>query len=153
MDPLKSVPTTGPVKSIVETTIAAGYLSTFVACLKAAGLFDTLSAKGPFTLFAPTDEAFRKLPAGAYEALLKDTAKLKAVLNYHVVSGTFLAKDVKAGEMMTLQGGTLTATASPGVTVNGARVTQPDIIATNGVIHAIDSVLVPRHLQLLAAAA
>jgi uncharacterized surface protein with fasciclin (FAS1) repeats len=153
MDHSKSVPASGPAKSIVDTAIAAGQFTTFVAGFKAAGLIETLSGKGPFTVFAPTDEAFKRLPAGAYEVLLKDTAKLKAVLSYHVVSGTFVTKDVRTGEMMTLQGSTFTASASPDVKVNGSRVTQADIVATNGVIHAIDAVLVPKHLQLLAAAA
>ena len=153
MDYSKSIPATGPAKSIVDTAIAAGNFSTFVASLKAAGMIEALSGKGPFTVFVPTDEAFKRLSAGAYEALLKDQAKLKAVLNYHVVSGTFMAKDVRPGEVMTLQGSTLTATGSPNVTVNGARVTQADVIATNGVIHVIDAVIVPKHLQLLAAAA
>lgn len=153
MDYSKSVPATEPAKNIVDTAIAAGNFSTFVAALKAAGLIEAWSGKGPFTVFAPTDEAFKRLSPGAYDALLKDTGKLKAVLNYHVVSGTFMAKDVRPGEVMTLQGSTLTATGSPDVKVNGSRVTQADIVATNGVIHAIDAVIVPRHLQLLAAAA
>ena len=122
--------------------------------IKAAGLTDTLTGKGPFTVFAPTDEAFKKLPAGALDALLKDTAKLKAVLNYHVVTGHVLAKDMKAGEVMTVQGSPLTAVvSSSGVQVNGARVKQADITATNGVIHAIDAVIMPKNWQLLAAAA
>ena len=122
--------------------------------MKAAGLSDALAAKGPFTVFAPTDEAFRKLPAGAYDALLRDAAKLKAVLNYHVVSGYFMARDVKSGEVMTLQGSTLTAAVSPtDVRVNGARVTQADIVATNGIIHGVDAVILPKSWQLLAIAA
>jgi uncharacterized surface protein with fasciclin (FAS1) repeats len=153
MEYSKIDPAKGPAKSIVDTTIAAGNFTTFVAGLKAAGLTEALNGKGPFTVFAPTDEAFKKLPRGAYEDLLKDTTKLRAVLNYHIVSGTFMAKDVRPGEVMTLQGSALTATASPDVKVNGSRVTLADIVATNGVIHAIDVVNVPRHLQLLAAAA
>lgn len=153
MDYTKSAPATGPAKSIVDATIAAGKFSTFVASIKAAGLTGYLSAKGPFTVFAPTDEAFKKLPFGAYDALLKDTAKLKAVLQYHVVQGTFMAKDLRAGEVMTLQGSTFTASESPEVRVSGARVTRTDILASNGVIHAIDAVIVPRHLQLVPAAA
>ncbi len=146
--------TTGPAKNTVDTAIAAGNFTTFVACVKAAGLYDALAAKGPFTVFAPTDEAFKKLPSGAYESLLKDSAKLKAVLNYHVVSGHYLARDVKAGELMTLQGSTLTAAVSPSdVRVNGARITQADRVATNGVVHGIDAVILPKNWQLLAAAA
>ncbi len=153
MDHSRSVPATAPARSIADTAIAADHFTSFVAGLKAAGLIEALSGKGPFTVFMPTDEAFERLPLGAYDALLKDAAKLKAVLRYHVVSGTFMAKDVRTGEMMTLQGGTFTASASPNIKVSGARVTQADIVATNGVIHAIDAVIVPRHLPPLAAAA
>jgi uncharacterized surface protein with fasciclin (FAS1) repeats len=160
MDKSKSTPAmeavrnNPPAKSIVDTAIAAGNFTTFAAGLKAAGLTDALAAKGPFTIFAPTDEAFRKLPSGASDALLKDPGKLKAVLNYHVVSGHLMAKDVKSGDLMTLQGSTLSAAVSPpDVRVNGARVTQKDIVATNGIIHAIDAVILPKNWQLLAAAA
>jgi uncharacterized surface protein with fasciclin (FAS1) repeats len=160
MDQSKSTPATEavrnnpPARNIVDTAIAAGNFTTFAAGLKAAGLTDALAAKGPFTVFAPTDEAFRKLPSGAHEALLKDSSKLKAVLNYHVVSGYFMAKDMKSGELMSLQGSTLSAAVSPqDVRVNGARVTQTDIVATNGIIHAIDAVILPKNWQLLAAAA
>ena len=161
MDQSKSIPATeatrnspAPAKSIVDTAIAAGNFTTFAAGLKAAGLTDALAAKGPFTVFAPTDEAFRKLPSGSYDALLKDSAKLKAVLNYHVISGYLMAKDVKSGEVMTLQGSTLSAAvSSPDVRINGARVTQADLVATNGIIHAIDEVILPKNWQLLAAAA
>jgi uncharacterized surface protein with fasciclin (FAS1) repeats len=153
MDQFKSVPATEPAKSIVETAIAAGKFTNFVAGVKAAGLIEALSGKGPFTVFAPTDEAFRESVCWAYDALLKDTEKLKSVLKYHVISGRFMAEDIKTGETMTSQGSTLSASVSPDVRVNGARVTQANIVATNGVIHAIDTVLVPKHLQLLAAAA
>jgi uncharacterized surface protein with fasciclin (FAS1) repeats len=143
-----------PVKNIVDTTIDAGNFSTLAAGLKAAGLTDILSKKGPFTVFAPTDEAFKKLPAGAMDALLKDSAKLKAVLNYHVIAGHVSAKDMKTGEVMTLQGSPLTAVVeSSEVRVNGAHVRKEDLVATNGVIHAIDAVIMPRNWQLLAAAA
>jgi uncharacterized surface protein with fasciclin (FAS1) repeats len=105
-------------------------------------------------VFAPTDEAFKKLPAGAVDALLKDSAKLKAVLNYHVIAGHVSAKDMKSGEVMTLQGSSLTAVvASSDVQVNGARVKRADLIATNGVIRAIDAVIMPKNWQLSAAAA
>jgi uncharacterized surface protein with fasciclin (FAS1) repeats len=145
---------TGPANNIVDTAIAAGNLTTFAAGVKAAGLTDALSAKGPFTVFAPTDEAFAKLPAGAWQTLLKDSAKLKAVVNYHIVSGHFMASDVKPGEVMTLQGSALTATAAAAeVRVNGARVTQSDLVATNGVVHEIDAVILPKNWQLLARAA
>lgn len=140
---------TGPAKNIVDSTIAAGNFTTFAAGIKAAGLTDALSAKGPFTVFAPTDDAFAKLPAGAWDGLLKDSAKLKAVLNYHVVSGHFIAREVKAGEVMTLQGSTLTAEKAFGdLSVNGARITQRDVVATNGIIHAIDAVILPKNWLL-----
>src|ERR1700683_1252238 len=145
---------TAATKNILDTAIAAGNFTTLVAGVKTAGLTDKLTGKGPFTIFAPTDEAFRKLPPGALEALLKDSAKLKAVLSYHVVVGHMLAKDVKSGEMMTLQGSPLTASvSSSGVHVNGAHVKQADIIATNGIVHVIDAVIMPKNWQLLAAAA
>jgi uncharacterized surface protein with fasciclin (FAS1) repeats len=162
MDQSKSVPATdtarnnqtAPAKNIVDTAIAAGNFHTFAAGFKAAGLTDALAAKGPFTVFAPTDDAFRKLPTGTYDALLKDPVKLKAILNYHVVPGYFMAKDVKSGEVMTLQGSSLTAVVSSSdVRVNGARITRADIVATNGIVHAIDTVILPKNWQLLAAAA
>jgi uncharacterized surface protein with fasciclin (FAS1) repeats len=143
-----------PVKNIVDTTIDAGNFTTLAAGLKAAGLTDILSKKGPFTVFAPTDEAFKKLPAGAMDALLKDTAKLKGVLTYHVIVGHVSAKDMKSGDVMTMQGSPLTAVvASSDVQVNGAHVKRADLVATNGVIHAIDAVIMPKNWQLLATAA
>ena len=143
-----------PAQNIVDTAIAAGNFTIFAAGIKAAGLTDALAVKGPFTVFAPTDEAFRKLPSGAYDALLKDSAKLKAVLNYHVVKGHFMVKEVKSGEVMTMQGSTLTAAVSSSdVRVNGARITQADLVAANGSVHAIDTVILPKNWQLLAAAA
>ena len=143
-----------PTKNIVDTVLAAGRFTTFASAVKAAGLTDALAAKGPFTVFAPTDEAFKKLPAGGYESVLKDMGKLKAILNYHVVSGHLLARDVKSGEMMTLQGSPLMAAVSSSeLRVNGARVTETDMVATNGVVHAIDAVILPKNWQLLAAAA
>jgi uncharacterized surface protein with fasciclin (FAS1) repeats len=145
---------TPPTKSVVDTMIAAGNFTSFAACVETTGLTDALAAKGPFTVFAPTDEAFKKLPPGAYAALLKDSAKLKAILNYHIVSGYLMNRDVKPGEMMTLQGTTLTAVVSSSdLRVNGARVMQSDIVATNGVVHSIDAVILPKKWQLLAAAA
>jgi uncharacterized surface protein with fasciclin (FAS1) repeats len=143
-----------PSKNIVDTAIAAGDFTTFMSAVKTAGLTETLTGKGPFTVFAPADEAFRKLPAGALDALIRDTAKLKAVLSYHVVKGHFLLKDVKSGETTTLQGSALTASVSPsGVEVNGVRVKRADAVATNGVIHMIDVVIMPKNWQLLSAAA
>jgi uncharacterized surface protein with fasciclin (FAS1) repeats len=141
-------------KNIVDTAIAAGNFTKLLAGLKAAGLTDTLKGRGPFTIFAPNDEAFQKLPSGALEALLKDSAKLKAVLNYHVITGHVLAQDLKSGDVMTVQGSPLTAVVSGAdVQVNGAHVRQRDITASNGVIHVIDAVIMPRNWQLLAAAA
>jgi uncharacterized surface protein with fasciclin (FAS1) repeats len=143
-----------PTKNIVDTAIVAGTFTTLVAGIKAAGLTDTLTGKGPFTVFAPTDEAFKKLPAGALDALLKDTAKLKAVLSYHVVPGNVMVQDIKSGEVMTVQGTALTAVVSAAdARVNGAQVRRRDIAASNGVIHDIDTVIMPKNWELLAAAA
>jgi uncharacterized surface protein with fasciclin (FAS1) repeats len=143
-----------PSKNIVDTATAAGNFTTLIAGIKAAGLTDTLTGKGPFTVFAPTDDAFKKLPAGALDALLKDKTKLKAVLSYHVVPGYVTSNDMKSGEVMTVQGSSLTAVVSPaGVQVNGAHVKQRDIATTNGVIHVIDTVIMPKNWQLLASAA
>jgi uncharacterized surface protein with fasciclin (FAS1) repeats len=151
---LGNVTREAPSKSIVDMAIAAGNFTTLIAGIKAAGLTDSLKVAGPFTVFAPTDEAFKKLPTGALDALLKDANKLKAVLNYHVITGRVLAQDLKAGDVMTVQGSPLTvAISSFGVQVNGAHVQQRDIAATNGVIHVIDAVIMPRNWQLLAAAA
>jgi uncharacterized surface protein with fasciclin (FAS1) repeats len=149
----RSSPAT-PAKNIVDTVIAAGEFTTFAEAVRAAGLTEALAAKGPFTVFAPTDEAFKELPPGAYDALRKDVRRLKAILNYHVVSGHFMARDLKSGEVSTLQGTALTvAVSSSDVRVNGARVTKADIAATNGIVHAIDAVILPRNWQLLATAA
>jgi uncharacterized surface protein with fasciclin (FAS1) repeats len=130
---------------IVDTAVGAGQFKTLVTAVKAAGLVDTLKGPGPFTVFAPTDAAFAKLPAGTVEALLKDIPKLKAVLTYHVVAGKVMAKDVKTGEAKTVQGQTVALRAEGGkVTVNGANVVIADVAATNGVIHAIDTVILPK---------
>jgi len=145
---------TAPVKNIVNTMIDAGNFTTLAAGLKAAGLTDILSRTGPFTVFAPTDAAFKKLPAGAVDALLKDSAKLKAVLNYHVIPRRVTVGDMKSGDVMTLQGSPLTAVVSGSeVQVNGAHVKRTDVFATNGIIHEIDAVIMPKNWQLLAAAA
>ena len=143
-----------PSKNLVDTAIAAGNLTTLTKAIRTARDTDALTGKGPFTLFAPSDKAFEKLPRGALEALLKDAKKLKAVLDYHLIAGHFLAQDLKFGEIMTLQGSPLAAVVSTsGVQVNGAHVEQSDIVATNGVIHVIDQVMLPKNWQLLAAAA
>ncbi len=131
-------------KDIVDTAVAAGNFKTLATALQAAGLVDTLKGKGPFTVFAPTDEAFAKVPKDQLDALLKDKAKLTAVLTYHVVPGTVMAKDVKAGKVKTVQGSELTIGTTGGVTVDNAKVVKTDIKADNGVIHVIDSVVLPK---------
>ena len=131
-------------KDLVDTAVAAGSFKTLATALQAAGLVDTLKGKGPFTVFAPTDEAFAKIPKADLDALLKDKAKLTAVLTYHVVSGQVMAKDVKAGKVKTVQGSELTLGTMGGVTVDGAKVIKADIVADNGVIHVIDSVILPK---------
>ena len=131
-------------KTIVETAVAAGSFETLVTAVKAAGLVDVLSGEGPFTGFAPTDEAFAKLPAGTLEALLADKEKLTAVLTYHVVPGTVMAKDVmKITSAKTVQGSELSIDTSNGVVVDNAKVIKADVMASNGVIHVIDTVLIP----------
>ena len=132
-------------KDIVDTAVAAGSFKTLATALGAAGLVDTLKGKGPFTVFAPTDEAFAKVPKADLDALLKDKAKLTAVLTYHVVPGKVMAKDVKAGQVKTVQGSNITvSTSSGGVSVNNAKVVKTDIVADNGVIHVIDTVIMPK---------
>ncbi len=132
-------------KDVVQTAVAAGKFKTLAAALKEAGLVETLKGKGPFTVFAPTDEAFAKLPEGTVEALLKDRARLTAVLTYHVVPGKVMAADaVKVTSARTVQGQALKVAAGGGaVMINNARVVQPDVAASNGVIHVIDTVLLP----------
>ena len=131
-------------KDIVDTAVAAGNFKTLAAALQAAGLIDTLKGKGPVTVFAPTDEAFAKIPKSDLDALLKDKAKLAAVLTYHVVPGTVVSKDIKPGKVKTVQGTELTIATAGGVTVNAAKVSAADVLADNGVIHVIDTVLMPR---------
>jgi uncharacterized surface protein with fasciclin (FAS1) repeats len=135
----------GAKKDIVDTAVAAGNFKTLATALQAAGLVETLKGKGPFTVFAPTDDAFAKLPAGALDALLKDKAKLTAVLTYHVVSGKVTAADVtRLKEAKTVQGSSLRISTAGGVKVDDATVVKTDIEASNGVVHVIDSVLMPR---------
>src|SRR5678815_582113 len=132
-------------KDIVETAVAAGEFKTLAAALNQAGLVQTLKGKGPFTVFAPTDAAFAKVPKADLDALLADKAKLSAVLTYHVVPGSVMAKDVKSGKVKTVQGSELTLAASGGgVMVDNAQVVKADVIADNGVIHVIDSVVLPK---------
>jgi uncharacterized surface protein with fasciclin (FAS1) repeats len=135
---------------IVDTAVAAGSFKTLVTAVKAAGLVDTLKGKGPFTVFAPTDDAFAKLPEGTVEGLLKDIPKLKAVLTYHVVSGKVMAADVvKLKTAKTVQGQEVKIDASKwhlhmNPKINDANVVKADVVADNGVIHVIDKVLLPK---------
>jgi len=134
-----------PSKDIIDTAVAAGSFTTLAKALTAAGLIETLKGAGPFTVFAPTDEAFAKLPAGTLEGLLKDKAKLTAVLTYHVVAGKVMAADVvKLKTAKTVQGQSVSIDTSAGVKVDAANVVKTDILATNGVIHVIDTVILPK---------
>jgi uncharacterized surface protein with fasciclin (FAS1) repeats len=140
--------TAAKANDIVDTAVSAGSFKTLAAALQAAGLVDTLKGKGPFTVFAPTDEAFAKLPAGTVEGLLKpeNKAKLTAVLTYHVVPGKVLAADVvKLTEAKTVQGSSAKISVKGGkVKVDAANVVQTDIVCANGVIHVIDAVILPK---------
>lgn len=132
-------------KDIVDTAVGAGQFKTLVAAVKAAELVDTLKGKGPFTVFAPTDEAFAKIPKEKLEALMKDQKALTAVLTYHVVPGKVMAADVvKLDSAKTVQGKSISIASKDGkVTVNGANVLKTDIVCENGVIHVIDAVILP----------
>ncbi len=136
--------TAAQAKDIVETAVAAGDFKTLAVALEKADLIKTLKGKGPFTVFAPTDAAFAKVPKADLDALLADKSKLAAVLTYHVVPGNVMAKDVKAGKVKTVQGSDLTLSTANGVKVDNANVVKTDIVADNGVIHVIDSVVLPR---------
>ena len=140
-----------PVEDIIEVARSAGSFKTLLAALDAAQLTSVLRAEGPFTVFAPTDEAFAKLPKGTVEALLKDKAKLSSILTYHVLPGRVMAADVmKITEAKTVQGQSVKIDVSSGVTVDSARVVKTDVPATNGVIHVIDNVLLPPDVKLAA---
>ncbi len=132
---------------IVDTAVSAGSFKTLVAAVQAAGLVETLKGEGPFTVFAPTDDAFAKLPAGTVDDLLKpeNKEKLVAILTYHVVPGKVMSTDIAGKEMevASVQGDTIDVNATSGVMVDGATVTQADIEADNGVIHVIDTVIMP----------
>ena len=131
-------------KDIVDTAVSAGNFGTLASALEAADLVATLKGPGPFTVFAPTDEAFAKIPKDRLEALLNDKAALTRVLTYHVVPGRVMAADVaKLDSVTTVEGGELSIAATSGVTVNGAKVVKADVAASNGVIHVIDTVLIP----------
>jgi uncharacterized surface protein with fasciclin (FAS1) repeats len=134
-----------PTADIIDTAVAAGTFSTLATALTAAGLIDTLKGPGPFTVFAPTNDAFAKIPAADLRALLEDKAALTKVLTYHVVAGKVMAADVVTmKEAKSVQGGTIAIDATAGVKVNNAMVTATDILATNGVIHVIDTVIMPK---------
>lgn len=131
--------------NIVETALTAGSFKTLVTAVQAAGLAKTLSSPGPFTVFAPTDEAFARLPPGTVENLLKDRAKLTAILMYHVVAGRHPAADVMTkSSLQTVQGQSIRIDARNGVKVNDANVIAPDVMADNGIIHVIDHVILPQ---------
>jgi uncharacterized surface protein with fasciclin (FAS1) repeats len=135
----------GSGKDIIDTAVEAGSFNTLAKALTEAGLVDTLKGPGPFTVFAPTDEAFAKIPKAKLDALLKDKAALTKVLTYHVVPGKVMAADVKPGTVKTVEGANLTVTAQGGkVMVDKANVTKTDIAADNGVIHVIDTVVMPK---------
>ncbi|MEE4120505.1 MAG: fasciclin domain-containing protein [Paracoccaceae bacterium] len=139
-----SAPVAAQEADIVDTAIAAGNFETLVAAVQAAGLVETLKGEGPFTVFAPTDEAFAALPEGTVEGLLEDTDTLTSILTYHVVPGAVMSSDLSDGmEAETVQGQTVTIGTEGGVTVNGANVVTADIEASNGVIHVIDAVIMP----------
>ena len=132
-------------QDIVDTAVSAGSFKTLATALQAAGLVDTLKGPGPFTVFAPTDEAFAKVPKADLDALLKDKTKLTSVLTYHVVPGRVMAADVKPGPVKTVQGQSLTVRIDGGkVMVDDATVTKTDIVASNGIIHVIDRVMLPK---------
>jgi uncharacterized surface protein with fasciclin (FAS1) repeats len=132
--------------TIVDVAVGAGTFNTLAAALTAAGLVETLQGDGPFTVFAPTDDAFAALPEGLLDALLlpENVGVLQAILTYHVVSGTVLAADVTTGDVPTVEGSSIAVDTSMGVVLNGtSNVTATDIMASNGVIHVIDAVLLP----------
>lgn len=131
-------------QDIVDVAAKAGNFNTLVTAVKAAGLVDTLKGPGPFTVFAPTDAAFAKVPKAKLDALLADKAALTKVLTYHVVPGKVMAADVKTGKVKTVEGQELTVTTKGGVMVDNAKVVATDVAASNGVIHAIDTVLMPK---------
>ena len=134
---------------IVDTAMTAGTFTTLVAAITAAGLDTALKSPGPFTVFAPSDDAFSKLPSGTVEALLQDILTLRKILEYHVVSGKVMAADVvKLDKATTVEGSDVKIDASNGVKINDATVVTPDVEADNGVIHVIDSVLLPASVSL-----
>lgn len=143
----KSMQTTNATKDIVDTAVANGDFNTLVAAVKAAGLVETLKGPGPFTVFAPTDEAFKKIPEKDLQALLADKQKLTAVLTYHVLPGAVKASEVSDGKAVkTVQGSDAHFKVADGkVHIENATITATDIITSNGVIHAIDTVIMPKN--------
>lgn len=140
-------------KTLIDTAAEAGKFATLLNALRAAALTETLRGPGPYTLFAPTDKAFLQIPRASLNALLKDRRKLKSILDYHLVPGTLAGKAIEAGELMTVAGSPLTVAVDDGrITVNGARVIETDVDASNGVIHCIDAVLLPKGVVLAEAA-
>lgn len=142
---------TGELGSIVDVAVGAGTFTTLAAALSAAGLIETLEGEGPFTVFAPTDEAFMALPEGVLDALLlpENAAILSQILTYHVVSGSVLAADVTTGDVASVEGSNISIDTSAGVVLNGsANVITTDILADNGVIHVIDAVILPPGLDV-----
>ena len=133
-----------PSKDIIDNAVNSKDHTTLVAAVKAAGLVDTLKGPGPFTVFAPTEKAFAKIPKATLDGLLADKAALTKVLTYHVVPGKLMAKDVKAGKVKSVQGQEITVTTNMGVMVDQSKVIATDVTASNGVIHAIDTVLMPK---------
>jgi uncharacterized surface protein with fasciclin (FAS1) repeats len=140
------------VGTIVDVAVGAGNFTTLVAAVTAADLVETLSGTGPFTVFAPTDEAFAALPAGVLDALLlpENKALLAQILTYHVVAGQVMAADVTDSDVATVEGQTVKLSTAMGVTVNGANVVAADVAASNGVIHAIDAVILPPGVDVAA---
>ncbi len=141
-------------KTIIDTLAAAGNFKTLLTVLKTASFMDTLRTPGPYTLFAPTDAVFERMTPSQLKMLLKDIRRLKTIVTYHVISGVVATKDVKSGELRTVEGNSLTAEvgADGAVSMNGSKVLQGDILASNGRIHAIDGLLLPKSLRLAAVA-
>lgn len=132
-------------KNIIETAVENPQFSTLVTAIKKAGLVDTLSGAGPFTVFAPTNKAFDKIPPRTLSAILEDIDKLKSILTYHVVSGKVMSKDVSnLKEVMTIQGSNVKIDTTNGIMINDSKVITPDIECSNGVIHVVDTVLMPK---------
>ena len=140
-----ALPAAAQTKDVVDTAVAAGTFKTLATALQAAGLVEILKGPGPFTVFAPTDDAFAKVPKADLDALLKDKPKLIAVLSYHVFAGNANSADLKAlKDLSTVQGGRIKIDASKGLKVDNATVIKPDVPASNGIIHVIDAVLMPK---------